>query len=376
MRCIQFVLPIALGLFSACVANEADTSRTDEADTSRPMRSGEEVLEREVHFLSGEARLSGVAAMPDAGGPFPAVVLVSGSGPQDRDGSTPGFVPGYQPSRDLAHRLARSGIASLRYDERGVGESTGVHTSASGAVLADDAEAAFRHLRGLREIDPGRVGLLGQSEGSNIIAMIAARNSDVAFVVSLAGPGVTGYEVVIAQSEHALRASGVEGSEFEVAMAGVQEQYQMVLNGEWAKLESMMREMLPAQLEAMSPEERAELRPMDEVIAEELTRMKTWTRFFLTHDPSEDWARVRAPILVLLGGLDVQVTVEQNRAPLEDALRRSPTDDWTVQVVPGANHLFQRAKTGQVDEYFALAPTIDPGVLETIASWIVDRIRP
>lgn len=330
-------------------------------------------VEQQVVFSSGEIRLSGALTLPRSPGPSPAVVIVSGSGPQDRDGSTTGFVPGYRPSRALAHHLASRGVASLRYDERGVGESTGIHASASGADLADDAEAGFRYLRGRGEVDPDQVGLIGQSEGANIVAMIAARNPDVAFVVSLAGPGVRGYELVIAQSEHGLRASGLEGEELDAAMARVRAEYTMVLNGEWTELESMMRDMLPAQLDAMPEEERAELGTPDDIIAEELRRMQNWTQFFLRHDPTTDWARVQAPVLALFGGLDVQVPVEQNRPPFEDALRRSPGDVWTIRVLPRANHLFQRAETGQISEYFELSSEIDTEVLETISSWIRAR---
>jgi len=333
-------------------------------------------IERPISFQSGSVRLVGNLTIPDTDGPFPAVVLISGSGPQDRDGAIEGFFPGYRPSRDLAMGLARHGIASLRYDERGVGESTGSHALASGSEFANDAAAAFRRLRRIPDIDRERVGFVGHSEGASIAAMVAARTADVAFIVALAGPGVSGYELGLAQSEHALRAAGLEGEAYETAMAAVKEQYTLVRDGDWAKLESMVREVLPAQLESMSPEARARLGTEEDIIDEELSRMKHWARFFVTHDPSDDWARVRAPSLILLGELDVQVSVALNLAPLERALRRSAVDDWSVRVVPQANHLFQRAQTGAVEEYVTLPPHVSPDVIEAISSWILARVRP
>ncbi len=380
MRGIRAVPVLALGLLSGCVTQGAGTQEVGAPSAharapSEISRDLPESIQRDVRIRSGDVYLAGVVTLPEPRGLAPAVVLVSGSGPQDRDGATADFLPGYRPSKNLADRLALDGIASLRYDERGVGESTGVHSSASIEDLADDAAVAFEYLQTVDGVDPERVGLLGHSEGSNIVAMIAARNPDVAFVVSLAGPGVTGSALGIAQGEHALRMAGLEGAEFEAGMADVRRQYELVVNGEWDELESMMREALPAQLDAMSAEERARLGSVDTIVADELTHMQNRARFFLTHDPAEDWARVRSPILALLGELDVQVTVDQNQAPLEHAFRRSPSDDWTIHVVPQANHLFQMAKTGRIDEYFTLPPSIDPDVLGAISRWIRDHTR-
>ena len=361
-------------LAASVAAPEVSGAGQDHAE--RDGRRGSDVVDREVTFRSGDVRLVGTLTLPGGPGPFPAVVLISGSGPQDRDGATEGFVPGYRPSRDIADHLAERGIASLRYDERGVGESTGSHASATTADLSGDAEAAFEYLRSREETYSERVGLLGQSEGANIVAMIGARNPDVAFIVSLAGPAVSGYEIVLAQSEHGLRESGLSGEELESAMLGVRAEYDLILGEEWDELEAMMRRVLPAQLEGMPPEERARLGDPEEVIDEELTRMKSWVRFFLTHDPSTDWARVQAPVLAIFGGLDVQVTVKQNRAALEEALRRAPTYEWTVRIFPDANHLFQKAGTGSPDEYFALPPDVAPDVLDAISGWILERTQP
>ncbi len=376
MRRTPLVPTLVLSLLSGCSARGVGTPGPAGHAASSASGDQREVVHHDVQFSSGEVDLAGVVTMPGGVGPFPAVVLVSGTGPKDRDGATVGFLPGYRPSQDLADRLVTDGIASLRYDERGVGESTGAHMSASIQALAQDTEAGLQYLRQLEGVDPDRVGLVGHSEGSNIIAMIAARSPDVAFVVSLAGPGVSGFELGIAQGEHALRAAGLEGEALAAALADVRREHELVVDADWDALEAMMREVLPAQLEAMAPEERAALGSADDIIADELTRMQNWARFFLTHDPADDWARVRAPSLALLGGLDVQVTVDQNRAPLERAFRRSPSDDWTVEVVPRANHLFQMAESGGIEEYFMLPPSIDPDVLEIISRWIRDRTRP
>jgi len=375
MRLDQRVLTLAVVGALGCSAGGAEEVPPPGTRLPEAFRSDGDLIERTVVVESGDVSLVGTLTLPGRAGPFPAVVLISGSGPQDRDGAMESFLPGYRPSRDIALGLARNGIASLRYDERGVGASTGSHVLASAVDFADDAEAAFRHLRGVTGIDPERVGFVGHSEGASIAAMVAANLPEVAFVVALAGPGVRGYELVLAQTEYALHAAGLEGEAYGAAMGEVAEQYTLVREGEWAQLESMMREALPAQLEAMTPEVRARLGTEEEIILEELSRMKHWARFFLTHDPADDWARVRAPSLILLGELDVQVSVELNRGPLERALERSEADDWDVHVVPQANHLFQRAETGDVEEYSTLPPHVSPAVIETLATWILDRWR-
>jgi hypothetical protein len=155
-------------------------------------------LVEEVTFPSGDHTLAGTLTLPSAPGPHPAIVLVSGSGPQDRDEALGGIA--IRPFRLLADALTRAGVAVLRYDDRGVGQSTGDFSEATSADFAADAEAAITYLLSRPEIDPDQVGLLGHSEGGLIAAMLGARNDDLDFIISLAGPGVPGREVLTLQS--------------------------------------------------------------------------------------------------------------------------------------------------------------------------------
>lgn len=353
---------IALALstvpLSAAAAQSAGPAPYAELDVTIPVPAG--------HTLSGTLTL------PRTPGPHPAVVLVSGSGPQDRDESLP-IVPGYRPFRVIADHLARAGIAVLRYDDRGTGKSTGNHLTATSADFADDAEAAWRFLRGRRDIHPLRVGLLGHSEGGLIAARVAARNRQVAFIVSMAGPAVLGYDVLVVQTERALRASGLGPQEVAEGVATSRAMLDIIRLEQWDRLRAMMFDVGRQQIAALPEEQRAKMPPLEQIVDQQMTYYRGWMRFFLSYDPSKDWARVRVPVLALFGVLDVQVDLWQNRAALLAALERARNPDVTVAVFPRANHLFQQARTGHPQEYAGLPVTFVPEFLQTISRWILDR---
>lgn len=317
--------------------------------------------------------LAGTLTFPSSPGPHPAVVLISGSGAQDRDEAIP-MVQGYRPFRVIADHLARNGIAVLRYDDRGTGKSTGDHDPATSADFAEDAEAAWRVLRGRRDIHAAKIGLLGHSEGGLIAAMIAARNRQVAFVVSMAGPGVIGYDLLIRQNERALRAMGLTEPEIAQQIAQLRPVLDLIRAGQWDRLRALMVDLIGRQLAALPPEQRASLPPLERIVDARMVLYRGWMRFFLTYDPARDWARVRAPVLALFGVLDVQVDLWQNRGGMLRALERGGNGDVTVVVFPRANHLYQQATTGSLTEYAALPPEFVPGFLETITTWIRRRI--
>jgi pimeloyl-ACP methyl ester carboxylesterase len=316
--------------------------------------------------------LSGTLTLPAVPHQVPAVVLISGSGAQDRDEAIPG-VPGYRPFATIADHLARRGVAVLRYDDRGTAKSTGNHATATTADFADDAEAAWRLLRGRREIAWPRVGLFGHSEGGLIAAMVAARNRHVAFVVSMAGPGALGFDVLITQNERALRAMGMDVDVTRQAMAQTREILELIRAGQWDRLRVILLETARRQIAALPEQERAEFPPLEQLVDDRMAFYRSWMRFFLTYDPAGDWSRVRVPVLALFGVLDVQVDLWQNRAGMLTALARAHNGDVTVAVFPRANHLFQEATTGSLTEYASLPPTFVPRFLETISAWILDR---
>lgn len=332
----------------------------------------------EVSFANGEITLAGTLTLPPKAGPHPAVILISGSGPQNRDEELP-IVPGYQPFRLIAEHLTKNGIAVLRYDDRGVGESTGDYATATSADFATDAEAALSYLLSRDEIDPDQVGMLGHSEGAIIAAMIAARNPKVAFVISMAGPAVDGYNVLLVQLERVVRAEG--GSEDEVAEAAEDQRItlDLAMAEEWEELEAFLLETYREGLQALSEEEKAAIGDLEvaaqQRAASSLANLQSpWFQFFLSYDPGQDWEQTTVPVLALFGELDVQADVSQNQPALEAALASAGNTDVTVVVFPTANHLFQDAVTGAVSEYATLPTEFVPGFLEAITDWLLERV--
>jgi len=335
-------------------------------------------IEQEVSFANGEITLVGTLLTPDGEGPHPVAVLLSGSGPQDRDGETPGFIPGYSPSRFLAEHLIRHGIATLRYDERGVGASSGEHGTATSGDLAGDAAAAVAYLRTHSGIAADLVGIIGHSEGGMLAAQVAARDPEVAFVVSIAGPAVPGYELLIRQNELVFQSSGLEEAVIEQQVTAARNAMDLTVEGDWETLEALLWKTGRSELAAMPEEERAALGDLEAYLELQipavLRRYQTWMREFLTHDPADDWQRIRVPVLAVFGELDTQVDAEQNLPAMEAALRRAGNRDIEMIVLPGANHTFQpHAQTGSPAEYETLAPELIPELLELIATWISDR---
>ena len=333
------------------------------------------IVTQDVTFSNGEVTLAGTLTLPSTEGPHPAVILISGSGPQNRDEEIPG-IPGYRPFTIIADHLAKSGIAVLRYDDRGVGQSTGDHTMATSADFATDTEAALRYLLNREEIDKTQIGLLGHSEGGMIAAMVTARNPNIAFVISMAGDAVGGYHLLIKQLERIVIASGA--SEEEVAAAV--EQQRSILDlaraEKWEDLQAFLYTTVLGQLQALPAEQKATMGDLETaarqgVDVQMATFRSSWYQFFLGHDSGQDWEQVTVPVLALFGELDVQVDAEQNRVALEEALSRAGNDDVTIVVFPTANHLFQDAVTGSVTEYATLPPEFIPGFLETITDWLL-----
>jgi pimeloyl-ACP methyl ester carboxylesterase len=328
-------------------------------------------LVEEVTFPSGDHTLAGTLTLPSAPGPHPAIVLVSGSGPQDRDEALGGIA--IRPFRLLADALTRAGVAVLRYDDRGVGQSTGNFSGASSADFADDAAAAITYLLSLPEIDPDQVGLLGHSEGGLVAAMVGARNDDLDFIISLAGPGVPGREVLTLQSRLLMEAEAAGEEAVADQVAFIEEL--MTLTDDPEAAEALIYERALEQVQAMQEEERAILGDLEEyarAIAEQTAQQVTgpWFEFFLTYDPAADLAQTDVPVLAIFGGKDTQVDAAQNAPPLAAALLEGGNTDVQLVVLPDANHLFQAAETGGVSEYATLPAEFTPDLIPTILGWL------
>ena len=326
----------------------------------------------EVTFANGDITLAGTLTLPPTAGPHPAIVLVTGSGPQDRDESL-GAGIAMKPFRLLADALTRAGVGVLRYDDRGTGLSGGDFAAATTADFASDAEAAITYLTGRDEINADQIGLLGHSEGGLVAAMLGASNDQLDFIISLAGPGVNGRDVVTVQNRRMLEASGASQAEIDANAAFVEELF--AVGDDPEAIEALAYEQALEQIEAMPEDERARLGDaetyadtMASQVAEQYAGV--WFQSFLTYDPAPDWAQTTMPVLALFGGKDAQVDAAQNAPVVNAALAEAGNTDYAIVVLPEANHLFQAADTGAFTEYSTLPAEFTPDLLPTIITWL------
>ena len=305
---------------------------------------------------AGNDRLAATLTIPNGKGPFPAVVLITGSGPQDRDET----VFNHKPFLVLADYLTRKGIAVLRADDRGVGKSTGKFDGATTADFATDTEAGVAYLKTRPEIEAHRIGLIGHSEGGIIAPMIAARSRDVAFIVMMAGSSVPGDEILVAQVELLTEASGK--SHEEAMKAGAEEEDILSL---------LKNNPDPAAFERAVHEKFAQQLPGTRGLATVKALESPWLRYFVTYDPAVALRKVTCPVLALNGEKDLQVPPKQNLPAIRAALEAAGNKNFEIDEMPGLNHLFQDAKTGLPKEYGEIEETISPAALEKISGWIL-----
>jgi fermentation-respiration switch protein FrsA (DUF1100 family) len=317
----------------------------------------------EVAFDSAPGvRLAGTLTLPPGKGPFPAAVLITGSGAQDRDET----ILGHKPFAVLADDLTRRGVAVLRYDDRGFAGSTGEFAKATTEDFAADAAAAVSFLRGRKDIDARRIGLIGHSEGGVVAPMVAARDSKVGFVVLMAGLGVSGRETLNAQRVAIGRAMGLDEA---AAGRGAQQFDRMLVAMQGAKDEADARER--ARAVALAESKTGKLAPIEE---QSIALLATdWYRRLMDYDPRPTLAKVRVPVLAVNGSKDLQVIPGQNLPAIKAAL--AADRDVTVIELPGLNHLFQTANTGAPGEYADIEETIAPLALRTIGDWVAAHTR-
>jgi pimeloyl-ACP methyl ester carboxylesterase len=339
-------------------ANDAVAEARRPQNPVKPFPYGEE----DVTFPNPGAaiQLAGTLTRPSGKGPFTSVVLITGSGPQNRDEE----VFGHRPFLVLSDYLTRRGIAVLRVDDRGVAKSGGNFAAATTADFATDVESAVAYLKSRAEVDPHRIGLIGHSEGAVIAPMIASRNPDIAFIVMLAGFAVPGSELIPEQVRMLVLAAGKSPA---VARQGAAE--------ESALLQLIVTEKDPVQLQKKLEEKLSSIMPEEQVGPAIETLTSPWYRYFLTYDPAPALRQVKCPVLALNGSLDRQVAPEQSR-DIRAALQQGGNQHFETLEMPGLNHLFQTARTGGPEEYSVIEETIAPEVLQKVASWIEKNSSP
>ncbi len=324
--------------------------------------------EEELTFTSVPGvTLAGTLTIPAGKGPFPAVVMITGSGPQDRDE----FLLGHRPFLVIADELTRHGIAVLRYDDRGVAKSKGVYLTATSEDFAVDAGAAAALLRTRPEINPRKVGLIGHSEGGMIAPMVAAADPKIAFVVLMAGPGVPTRELMHAQRAASARVMGSNPAAVaanEAALTRIDEA--LTTAKDWPTAQAQVRQiMVEAYLHAgLTPEMAATA-----ASAQMLAIGTPWYKYFIGFDPRPNLAKLHVPVLAINGDKDLQVASSQNLPAIRAALRGHA--DVEIVELPGLNHLFQTTATGDPREYGKLEETISPTALHLMSSWIVAHTK-
>jgi pimeloyl-ACP methyl ester carboxylesterase len=338
------------------VKDSAEMERPRPQNPTKPYPYREE----EVSFENSGAgiKLAGTLTIPPGKDPFPGVVLVAGSGAHDRDEA----LMGHRPFLVLSDYLTRRGIAVLRYDKRGVGESEGTYATATTSDFADDAEAGLAYLERRGEIDQRKIGLIGHSEGGMIAPLLAARNSSVAFIVMMAGPGIPGDELLVEQTLLIAEANGQTHETAEKA-AGEERIILSLVKDETdsAVLEKKLREQLTGQV------------PEAQIGAAIKSTSSPWFRYFISYDPAAALRRVKCPVLAVIGSKDLQVPPEQNIPAIRKALADAGNQKVEIDELPGLNHLFQTAKTGSPAEYAQIEETISPAALEKIAAWVAKQ---
>lgn len=354
---VQGGIPLPLTL----VRGDFALRRPQEPKPPFPYRSEEVRVENRKDSVI----LAGTLTVPEGKGPFPAVVLVTGSGPQNRDEE----LAGHKPFAVIADYLTRRGIAVLRCDDRGVGQSTGDFGTATSADFTRDALAAFDYLASRPEVARKKAGIVGHSEGGTIVFMAAAQNPKVNFIVSLAGAATRGDSILLKQNGDIMRLQGAPDSAANAYVDvlrdifRLQEQYPV----EYLQVhsDSLAEVLFPAGPRALLPG------PVRQNAMTVLTTSQAaWMRYFKQNDPKPYILATRCPVLAVNGTKDTQVDAAINLGLIARYAAESGNKRVTVKAYEGLNHLFQHADTGSPNEYARIEETISPEVLEDIAVWI------
>ena len=329
--------------------------------------------EQEVSYRNEKdnVKIAGTLTLPRSAGPHPVVLLITGSGSQDRNET----IAGHHPFLLLADYLTRNGIAVLRVDDRGIGGTDTGSLSATSENFAEDVLAGVSFLKQRKEIDPKMIGLIGHSEGGMIAPMVAARSKDVAFIVLLAGLGQTGEDVIYTQTELIHKAQGTP-PETLTHIISLSRRINAVVKTETdgKRIEQRINEEIAAYAGTLSEPEKQLFDPAAATIKTFMPMYKTpWYRYFIMFDPRPVLKNVRVPVLALNGEHDLQVAWKENLDLIAASLKAGGNENVTTKAFPKLNHLFQTSPTGLLSEYSQIEETMSPEVLKTMSDWILTR---
>ncbi len=331
----------------------------------------------DVMINNNDVNLAGTLTIPFEEKKYPAVVMLTGSGPQDRDED----IFGFKIFKIIADYLTLHGYAVLRMDDRGVGGSNdpkGVSTTTFDFV--DDAMSAFRFLKKRDEIDPDKIGLFGHSEGAITAAIAASEEKDIAFIIMLAGPGIRGDSLLLAQMEASVLAIGKTNEDVDEAQKW-QKMIFSAIRGElsWGKVKESMIAEGKSQIMKLPEEQRGVF--TDSMLSANVdlqlkSAKSKWMKEFIDIDPAEYLRKVKCPVLAIFGERDTQVPALLNKQAVEKALVMGDNNNYRMKIFKKANHLFQEAETGSYSEYMELQKQFVPGLLPFITDWLDKTIAP
>jgi hypothetical protein len=344
-------------------------NRPQEPQKPYPYYSEEVAFENSA----SNATLAGTLTMPRATGHYAAVILITGSGAQNRDEE----IAGHKPFLIIADYLTRRGIAVLRFDDRGVGKSTGDFRAATTFDFASDVTSAIEYLKSRMEVDNRKIGLIGHSEGGIIAPLVASSSEDVSFIVLLAGPGIEVRKVLLMQQELIPRAMGVPEADVQKSLAVTEQAFEMIsTSNDRVTLKTALAELIDENYDDTPASLRPQNLSREQVIATQSEMLSSpWYKILLNYDPAPTLEKVTCPVLALNGEKDIQVTPKHNLDGIRDALKKGGNENVTVKELSGLNHLFQNCTTGSPAEYETIEQTFSPVALEEMSDWILKQVK-
>lgn len=327
-----------------------------------------------VTFKNSNANISlaGTLTLPEKEGKFPVVILISGSGPQNRDEE----LLGHKPFLVLSDYLTKNGMAVLRYDDRGVGQSQGDFKNATSADFATDVESAIKFLKTRKEIDKKKIGLVGHSEGGIIAPMVASTSKNVSFIVLLAGTGIRGDKVLLLQQELISKANNVADDKIKKSLHLNSQIYKMIIKSENdQKLVTNLTNLMNKTLDRDSTTKIPNGMTQKDFIAKQISQVTNpWFQYFIKCDPAKTLEKVKCPVLAINGAKDLQVPPKENLSAIKKALSKGKNKNVMIKELPNLNHLFQECETGSPDEYASIDQTFSPTALDIINKWIKKQV--
>ena len=314
-----------------------------------------------------DVTLAGTLSYPKTGSKFPAVVLITGSGKQNRNEE----IFGHRPFLIIADYLTKLGFAVLRVDDRGAGKSTGDFTASTTADFATDVETEVNYLKSRKEIDSHKIGLLGHSEGGLIAPIVANADKDVAFLVLLAAPGLPGNKVLLKQTEDLGKAAGMDSTVLAASIDFNKKVYKLVAVEKDSAV--AYKKLFDGYLKYYESIGQQHINN-DDVAGQAKALQAKWLKYFLSYNPEPALKKLKCPVLALNGEKDLQVSAKENLPIIKKALTGAGNTNFKVLEIPGVNHLFQTATTGSPAEYAGIKETISPEVLDIIGDWLKNSV--